>query len=110
MPRWQLLVARMTHMLLYVLMLATPLCGWLYSSAAGFPVVYLKLWQLPDLVHKNRDLAKILVEVHGVLGWSVCWLVVLHVGAALKHHFVDRDATLRRMWFGQSIAPRGREQ
>lgn len=102
MPRWQLRTAQATHALLYALMIATPLFGWLYSSASGFPVVYLKIWQLPDLVHKDRELARILVQVHGLLAWSIAWLVVLHVGAALKHQFVDHDATLRRMWFGRA--------
>jgi cytochrome b561 len=97
MPRWQLLVARSTHGLLYLLMIATPLCGWLYTSATGYPVVYLKLWQLPDLVHKNKELADVLVEVHSDLAWALLWLVVLHSAAALKHHFIDHDSTLRRM-------------
>jgi cytochrome b561 len=97
MPRWQLHAARWTHYLLYALMIATPVCGWLYTSAAGYPVVYLKLWQLPDLVHKNKALADVLVEVHGDLGWALGWLVVLHAAAALKHHFIDHDSTLRRM-------------
>lgn len=97
MPRWQLLVARSTHALLYLLMIVTPLCGWLYSSATGYPVVYLKLWQLPDLVHKNKELADILGEIHGDLAWALLWLVVLHGAAALKHHFIDHDSTLRRM-------------
>jgi len=60
-------------------------------------VVYLKLWQLPDLVSKNDALAKVLVQVHGVLAWTLFWVVLLHSAAALKHHFIDRDATLRRM-------------
>jgi cytochrome b561 len=97
MPRWQRLTAHATHWLLYLLMLATPLAGWLYSSAAGYPVVYLKLWQLPDLVSRNKQLANVLVEVHGYLAWTLLWVVVLHAAAALKHHFFDRDATLRRM-------------
>jgi len=97
MPRWQRIAAHATHWLLYLLMLATPLAGWLYSSAAGYPVVYLKLWQLPDLVSKNKQLANVLVEVHGYLAWTLLWVVVLHAAAALKHHFFDRDATLRRM-------------
>jgi cytochrome b561 len=97
MPNWQLRTARATHYLLYALMIVTPLCGWLYSSASGYPVVYLKLWQLPDLVHKNSALAKVLVQIHGFLAWSIFWIVLLHVAAALKHHLVDRDDTLRRM-------------
>jgi cytochrome b561 len=97
MPRWQRLTARATHYLLYLLMIVTPVCGWLYSSATGYPVVYLKLWQLPDLVHKNKQLADVLAEVHGDLAWALLWLVVLHSAAALKHHFIDHDSTLRRM-------------
>lgn len=97
MPRWQLKAAKFTHGLLYALMIATPICGWLYSSATGYSVVYLKLWRLPDLVHKNSDLAKVLVEVHADLAWALFWVVVLHTAAAVKHHFIDHDATLRRM-------------
>jgi len=72
-------------------------CGWLYTSATGYPVVYLKLWQLPDLVHKNKQLADILGEIHADLAWALLGVVVLHSAAALKHHFIDRDSTLRRM-------------
>ncbi|HEY2417669.1 MAG TPA: cytochrome b [Steroidobacteraceae bacterium] len=97
MPRWQAHAARFTHGLLYALMIVTPIFGWLYSSASGYSVVYLKLWQLPDLVHKNKDLAKVLVEIHGDLAWALLWVVVLHAAAAFKHHFIDHDATLKRM-------------
>jgi cytochrome b561 len=97
MPRWQRIAAHVTHWLLYLLMIATPIVGWLYSSASGYPVVYLKLWQLPDLVAKNKKLADVLVQVHGLLAWTLFYVVLLHVAAALKHHFFDRDATLKRM-------------
>jgi cytochrome b561 len=97
MPRWQALAAHATHWLLYLLMLAVPIVGWLYTSAAGYPVVYLKIWQLPDLVSKNRDLADVLVRAHHWLGWTLLVVVGLHAAAALKHHLIDRDATLKRM-------------
>lgn len=102
MPRWQSRAAHLTHGLLYLLMFATPLVGWMYSSASGYPVVYLKLWQLPDLVPKDAALAKVLVRVHGVLAWSLLSIALLHALAALQHHFMQRDATLRRMlsWRG----------
>jgi cytochrome b561 len=107
MPRWQRIAAHVTHWLLYALMMATPMVGWLYTSAAGYPVVYLKLWQLPDLVSKNKQLADVLVQVHGLLAWTLLWVVVLHAAAALKHHFFDRDATLRRMLAWQRPAKPG---
>ena len=98
MPAWQRAAAHATHWVLYALMLAVPFCGWLYSSASGYPVVYLKLWQLPDLVAKNAHLAgEHLVAAHAFLAWTLFYLVLLHAAAALKHHFFDRDATLRRM-------------
>jgi cytochrome b561 len=103
MAAWQRISAHATHWLLYLLMAVTPLIGWMFSSASGYPVVYLKLWQLPDLVHKDEALAHKLGDVHAVLAWTLLWVVALHLMAALKHHFFDRDATLRRMlsWGGR---------
>lgn len=97
MPAWQARAARAAHLLLYALMFVVPLVGWMMSSAKGYPVVYLKLWQLPDLVHKNKELGEILENVHAVLAWSLAAVVGLHLAGALKHHFVDRDDTLRHM-------------
>lgn len=98
-PRWQQRSAEAVHLALYALMLAIPLSGWLYSSASGYPVVYLgiKALQLPDLVAKDKPLAELLKEVHEILNWTLAVLVSIHVGAALKHHLLDRDDTLRRM-------------
>ncbi len=97
MPEWQRTAARVTHALLYVLMLAIPLSGWLYSSATGVSVVYLGLVPLPDLVPKDKALAAVLKAVHVTLNFTLLALVFLHAGAAFKHHFVDRDGVLARM-------------
>lgn len=97
MPAWQRISAHGLHGLLYAAMFALPLSGWAYSNASGYPIVYLGLWRLPDLVAKNKPLAAQLVELHEVLGWLLVGIVVIHVAAALKHHLVDRDDTLRRM-------------
>lgn len=96
-PLWQQRAAHVLHHLLYVLLLAIPLSGWLMSSAKGFPVVYLGLVQLPDLVGKNAELGDLLKAVHAALNYGLLALLGLHIAAALKHHFIDRDATLRRM-------------
>ena len=82
---------------MYLLMFAIPLSGWLMSSAAGFTVNYFGVMPLPDLVGKNKALFERLKEVHEILNFSLLAIVVIHIGAALKHHFMDRDATLRRM-------------
>ncbi|AYH43334.1 cytochrome b [Azoarcus sp. DN11] len=97
MPGWQRIVASITHVVLYVLMIAVPVTGWLMSSAKGFPVVYLGLVPLPDLVGKDEALGDLLKSVHEVLTSGLLTLVGLHIAAALKHHIIDRDETLARM-------------
>jgi len=96
-PEWQRRAAAATHILLYALMFLIPLSGWTYSSATGVSVVYLGLFPLPDLVAKDKTLAAVLKAVHGTLNYTLLALVIVHVGAALKHHIVDRDGVLARM-------------
>jgi cytochrome b561 len=96
-PAWQQRAAGLTHGLLYTLMLAVPLTGWLMSSAKGFPVVYLGVLPLPDLVAKDEALGDFFKGAHEILTSGLLLLVGLHVAAALKHHLIDRDATLARM-------------
>lgn len=96
-PLWQQRAAHVLHLLLYALLFAIPLSGWLMSSAKGFPVVYLGLVQLPDLVSKDKLLGDLLAEVHETLNFGLLALVGMHVAAALKHHFIERDDTLLRM-------------
>lgn len=100
MPRWQQVAAHALHHLLYLLLFAIPLSGWLMSSAKGFQTVYLGVLPLPDLVGKNKELGDLLHGLHETLNFGLLALVGVHIAAALKHHFVDRDATLRRMMFG----------
>jgi cytochrome b561 len=98
MPAWQRSAAHMTHKALYVLFFAVPLAGWAYSSAAGFPVVVYGVLPLPDFVPADKALAEALKPLHKYLAYLLALLVAGHVGAALKHHFVDRDRLLHRMW------------
>lgn len=97
MPAWQKSAAHGMHHLLYLLMIAIPISGWLMSSAKGFQTVYFGVLPLPDLVAKNRELGKTLEEVHEVLANGLALLVLAHIGAALKHHLLDRDDVLSRM-------------
>ncbi len=97
MPRWEQIAAHGVHHGLYVLMLVIPLSGWLMSSALGVPVVWLGVVQLPDLVDKNKALGDLLKVIHKLLNFTLLALLVVHVGAALKHHFIERDGLLARM-------------
>jgi len=97
MPAWQARAAFLSHGALYVLLLAIPLSGWSFSSAAGVQVVYLGLVPLPDLLPKDRRTAAVLLGVHQTLNFTLLALVCLHTAAALKHQFVDKDALLARM-------------
>jgi cytochrome b561 len=97
MPAWQRKAAHALHGLLYLLLCLQPLVGWANSSAAGIPVVWFGVLPLPDFVPKDHDLAEKLEHLHGLLGLLLAVLVAVHLLAALKHHFIDRDDTLRRM-------------
>jgi len=97
MPEWQRRAADVTQALMYTLLLAIPISGWLYSSATGVQVVYLGLVPLPDLVPNDKALAGVLKETHVALNFTLFVLVCVHTAAALKHHFVDRDPALTRM-------------
>jgi cytochrome b561 len=99
--RWQRQASAVVHGLLYVLILAIPLSGWLMSSAKGFPVVWFGVLPLPDLVGKDKALGELLVEVHQTLNFTLLGLVILHVGAALQHHFFERQPFLQRMGWGK---------
>ena len=90
-------LAHASHALLYVLFFAAPLTGWLFSSAAGFQTVYLGVLPIPDLLSKNKELADVLRFMHRWINYTMAAVIVVHIAAALKHHFVDRDDVLVRM-------------
>jgi cytochrome b561 len=101
-PPWQHRIAELVHWTLYGLLLALPLIGWAGNSALGFQVVLYGVLPLPPLAPEHKALGFTLLALHGWLGWGMLLLVGMHAGAALQHHFLARDATLRRM------LPRGR--
>lgn len=102
MPPLTRLAAHAGHGLLYVLMFAIPLSGWLMSSAKGFQTVWFGVLPLPDLVAKDRELGDLLQSLHWALNMILLATLGLHVAAALKHHFIDRDGVLSRMLPGRS--------
>ena len=89
--------AKLGHFALYALMVGIPLSGWLMSSAKGFQTVWWGVLPLPDLVGKDKALGNQLQTLHMALNWLLMAVLLGHVGAALKHHFVNRDDVLTRM-------------
>jgi cytochrome b561 len=90
------LAGKVVHVALYALMIAMPIGGWLILSAEGEPVPFWGL-TLPPLVGPNEELAELIEEIHETAGTVGYWLIGLHAAAALFHHYVLRDDTLRRM-------------
>ena len=97
MPAWQRQIAAGLHGLLYLLMLALPLSGWLMSSAKGFQTVWFGVLPIPDLLGKNKETGDLLQSVHMSLNLLFVAVIAGHIGAALKHHFIDKDDILTRM-------------
>ena len=102
MPAWQRRISHAVHIALYGLFFAVPLAGWAYSSAAGFPIVLFGVLPLPDFIGANKELAETIKPLHKILAFTMAALVLGHVGAALKHHFIDRDGLLNRMLPGRA--------
>ena len=97
-PRWQALLASLTHGAIYLLILAMPLSGWLYDSTSGLrPLRWFGLAEVPKLAPPNEAIANASHGAHEALFWILIVLVLAHAGAALYHHFVQRDTTLARM-------------
>jgi cytochrome b561 len=90
-------LARLVHGLLYGLLFATPLCGYLISTADGRPVEVFGLFAVPATLTGLPNQADLCGRIHLALAVTAVSLAALHALAALKHHFVDRDRTLLRM-------------
>jgi cytochrome b561 len=97
---WELKASKIAHAALYALMIAMPLTGWTSSSALGFPVVWLGVLPLPDLVPRHTELGFFLLAVHQTLAWVLIPLLAAHVAAVVWHVAVRKDGVLRRMVSG----------
>lgn len=94
---WERRLAHTSHALIYLMMVAMPLSGWVINSAANFPLKLYGLIRLPDIAPADKALQTQAEIVHLSLFWMLAALLVLHIGAALWHHFVQRDEILARM-------------
>jgi cytochrome b561 len=94
---WERVLAHLSHLLLYALIFAMPLSGWLMTSAKNVPVSWFKLFQLPDLVGPDPALGESMKHLHHVLFDVLLGVAVVHVLGALKHAIIDRNDVLKRM-------------
>ncbi|MDF1687264.1 MAG: cytochrome b [Parvibaculaceae bacterium] len=104
MPTWERWAAEATHWVLYAILFAMPLSGWIIvsHSAFNFPTLYFGLFEIPHLSGVDFGFSKQQIEgaaslFHELLAFSACGLIALHAGAALRHHFALKDTVLRRM-------------
>ncbi len=104
MPRWQVFAARASHCMLYALLFMMPLLGWAMSSAAGFPVSVFGLFTLPNLLQADREAFALFKELHELSAYLFIAIISLHIAAALYHHCIRRDDTLRRMVKSAALA------
>lgn len=97
-PDHVLWLSRLGHAGLYGFMIIIPISGWLMSSAMGFQTVWLGVLALPDLIPRDPDMAEVLLKVHLYLNLAFMALIIVHILAALKHHFIDKEPFLNRMF------------
>jgi cytochrome b561 len=96
-PLWQERMASLMHGLLYALLFAVPISGWVMNSATGFPLQWFGLSNLPSIAPHDRDLHEFTESLHEWLFWLLIALAAAHAAAAVYHHLFQRDATLARM-------------
>ena len=94
---WLRLTSRSTHFLLYAALIATPLLGWANASSRGWVVRIANLIPLPALTATGSTLGHAMGDVHGIMAWVLLGLIILHICAALFHHFVLKDNVMKRM-------------
>lgn len=97
MPKIQQLAAHAVHAGLYLFLFLMPIVGFVATNAWGFPLDLFGLVTLPDPIGNNEAAAKVLSWIHKYSAYALLGLIAVHVGAALMHHFVLKDGTLRRM-------------
>jgi len=100
-PLWQIAVERLVHFGFYVVLLAMPIVGWVMATAAGKPPKLFG-YSLNLPIDPDKVLARQMSFTHTILAYVIIAMVLLHVGAALKHHFVNKDNVLRRMMPGKN--------
>jgi cytochrome b561 len=96
-PPWQRVSSEAVHWLLYVLVLATTITGWLFASFRGWSISFFYLMPMPMLASDNADAGRAIDGLHQATEWALLITVGIHVAAALAHVFIYRDRVMQRM-------------
>lgn len=100
MPAWEKFFARAVQHCLYLFLIMMPIAGWIMSTASGHTPQFFGLFPLPcPGITEDKALAELMEEVHNTTAWIILCLLFFHVAGALKHHFLDKDNVLKKMWF-----------
>lgn len=105
MKSWEIMASKLVHVGFYVLMIAMPLLGWAMVSASKLPIptVLYGVLPWPDMpgIARDEQMANLFKRLHDIGGKMMILLLLLHIGGAMKHHFVHRDGLLSRMGIGR---------
>lgn len=96
-PKLEEIAARIVHWAFYFFMFLLPISGWLITSAAGLPVSFFGLFVIPNIIAPNESQLLLFAFIHQWLGYALIALICLHVSAALKHYFINKDDIMQRI-------------
>ena len=94
---WERVSARVVHKLFLLAIVLIPLAGFMYTASDGEPINLYDLVEIPAIGEFTKGTRNILYDVHMYMAYGCAVLIVIHILAALKHHYIDMDDTLRRM-------------
>ena len=104
-PTWERRSARVVHTLLIALMAVIPTLGYLFAAGQGDPIDLYGIIEIPGVIELTKSEGELIIDLHAYFAYGCAVLIAIHILAALKHHFIDKNNALARMLFGtQKIA------
>lgn len=94
---WELKLSKVVHWLFYILLVIACISGYLVATADGATIEFFNLFELDPMAALDKTQTEFVKEIHEIVNWLLAFLFVMHVAAAIKHHFIDKDNTLVRM-------------
>lgn len=98
---WEIKLAKLVHILLYIGMIVMPVSGYVMSAAGGHPISVFGWFDVPLIIAENKELGGFARQMHEYAAYALIGAIALHFAGAMKHHFIDRDKTLSRMFWGR---------